>query len=75
MSDRLPPGTTPQDIDDNFGDPGGEEVTGIVVMEVRARVMGYPTEKEKREAIITQANKGNYESLEVPEIESRRCIP
>lgn len=75
MSDNLPDDVTPQDIDDNFGDPGGVEVTGVAVVQTTVEITGWPTRAEKRKAIKEAVEDGEVDLIEVPQMDERRFDP
>lgn len=51
MSDRLPPGTTPQDIDDNFGEPDTDESVVEVVLSFSVEAEGYDKDSTIADAL------------------------
>jgi hypothetical protein len=60
---RLPPGVTPSDIDKHFGGPDMPEkieVLGDVTVAVDAEVPAGATSNEKREALRTAFEDGNW---------------
>jgi hypothetical protein len=48
---NLPPGTTPADIDEAFGDPGRKIASGAVDVAVDVEVPGYMDDDEIREEL------------------------
>lgn len=65
MSNNLPPGVTPADIDHRFGPPRDDEVIvyGTVEIAVSAAALSRSTSREKRELLREAAENGDWEQI------------
>lgn len=62
---NLPDDVTPQDIDDNFGEPETVRVVGIVSYEVEAEVPKHSTPHERREALAEAIENGEGDCVNI----------
>ena len=68
--DTLPPGTTPEDVDDRMGEPQTAAAVGSITVSVEAQVDPHATHQEVEEALLDELDvAGEVLDVEVVEVD------
>lgn len=60
---NLPPGVTPADIDDEFGEPETKSVRGDVIVAVDVETQFFDSKREMKEELKKEFERGNWEQV------------